>query len=112
MIHKQLVNDENQEQTEGIVVRWYHWGILISLDMIGPFSQDAYIPNIPTMEKDLNASHFEMNLTLQSNWILKAVASLAIGYISDKVGRKPTLFTSLFLYILATVACSMCTNSW
>eukprot|EP01046_Picozoa_sp_COSAG06_P032179 COSAG06_NODE_3197_length_5701_cov_5.984470_1_plen_149_part_10 len=32
------------------------WLILLSLNAIGPFSSDAYLPNLPDIEKDLGTS--------------------------------------------------------
>jgi hypothetical protein len=39
-------------------LRWYHWLICVSLDMLGPFSTDSYIPNLPEMVDDLHTTAF------------------------------------------------------
>lgn len=101
-----------QPHPKEVTIRWYHWAILISIDMIGPFSQDAYIPNMPQMQEDLDMIRFGMMLTLQANWVVKAFTQLSIGWISDRLGRKPTLFFTLCLYMMGTFVCSVCTEGW
>ena len=55
-------------------LRWYHWVVVVLVDMIGPFSTDSYIPNLPQMTKDLHTTASLAGATLQFNWIVKASA--------------------------------------
>ena len=71
-------------------LRWYHWVVVVLVDMIGPFSTDSYIPNLPQMTKDLHTTASLAGATLQFNWIVKAVSTVAIGFLSDRpaIGRR------------------------
>ena len=39
-------------------LRWYLWLLLLSVDMIGPFSTDAYLPNIPKVLPTLSYYYY------------------------------------------------------
>lgn len=83
--------------------RWVFWLIIISIQMLGPFSTDTYIPNIPTMVKEFNTSDFAAGLTLQVNWVVRGICGLVIGLCSDRCGRRPVFFYSFAIYIIGTV---------
>ena len=80
-------------------LRWYLWLLLLSVDMIGPFSTDAYLPNIPKMRDDLGCSLALATLTLQANWVVNALASSAVGALSDRLGRRPVLLAAMLCYV-------------
>ena len=37
------------------VLRPWHWLLIACIDIIGPFSTDSYIPNLPEMARELDA---------------------------------------------------------
>ena len=88
--------------------KWYHWFLIAAIDIIGPFSTDSYIPNLPEMSKELDAPAELGGLTLQANWLAKGVATLAIGKLADsrRVGRKGALLGAFLFYVAGTAACS------
>ena len=75
------------------VLRPWHWLLIACIDIIGPFSTDSYIPNLPEMARELDAPTWLAGLTLQANWLAKGVGTLAIGPLSDspRVGRRVVL---------------------
>ena len=78
--------------------------------MIGPFSTDSYIPNLPEMVDDLRTTNLMAGLTIQLNWIVKGFANILLGRLSDFVGRKPVILVSFVIYIASTAACSLAPN--
>ena len=65
-----------------------HYLILISLNCIGAFSSDCYIPNLSDVVDDLHANDQQVSLTIQINWIMLGVATPVVGHLSDVHGRK------------------------
>ena len=63
------------KQTE---LRWWHWVVLSSVSVLGPFSTDSYIPNLPQMASELACSQSLAGLTLQVNWIVSGLAMVAV----------------------------------
>jgi len=95
------------------VLRWWHWGVIISVSIIGPFSTDSYIPSLPTMTRELATSTVWAGLTLQLNWVSKGVGNIILGRVSDATGRRPMIVAAFCIYCVATLGCSFApTISW
>ena len=77
--------------------------------MIGPFSTDSYIPNLPQMTKDLHTTASLAGATLQFNWIVKAVSTVAIGFLSDRpaIGRRRAILGAFVFYVVGTAGCAL-----
>ncbi|KAJ1448830.1 major facilitator superfamily domain-containing protein [Pelagophyceae sp. CCMP2097] len=86
--------------------KWYQWPILVSIDMIGPFATDAYIPNIPQMHRDFGCLLVLATLTLQINWVFNAFSNSGCGTLSDKYGRRKVLIVALLLFIGGSGICA------
>ncbi|KAJ8612519.1 hypothetical protein CTAYLR_003718 [Chrysophaeum taylorii] len=91
-----------------IRLRWYHWAVVAAVDVIGPFSTDSYLPNLPRVKKDLSATSIEAGLGLQANWVAKGLATVVVGAMADsaKFGRRGAILWSLALFVVGTAACS------
>ena len=76
-----------------------HYLILISLNSIGAFSSDCYVPNLSQVGKDLSATDQQVSLTIQINWILLGLATPIIGHLSDVHGRKRVVCVTMLIYI-------------
>lgn len=89
--------------------RWWHWFLIACIDIIGPFSTDSYIPNLPAMARELDAPPWLAGLTLQANWLAKGAATLVIGKLADSraVGRRGALLGAFVFYVAGTVGCSL-----
>lgn len=81
--------------------------LLAVLVSMGPLSTDMYLPSLPWIARDLNASEAQTQLTLSVFLIGFAGGQIVYGPISDRFGRKPVLLTGLCLFILATALCAM-----
>ncbi|CAE7809094.1 ydgK [Symbiodinium sp. CCMP2592] len=70
------------------------------------FTTDQYVPSLPQMKVDLDATQSLMSLTVQMNFIVKALFGLLAASLSDRIGRRPVLLFCLVLLSLASFCCA------
>ena len=80
--------------------------ILGLLAAVGPFAIDMYIPALPTIAADLQATTAATQMTLMSFFVAFGICQIAYGPISDMVGRKPPLYFGLVLFTIGSVGCA------
>src|SRR3979490_1907065 len=81
--------------------------VLGLLSAIGPFAIDMYLPALPTIAADLNASTAATQMTLMAFFIAFGVGQLGYGPRADMGGRKPPLYFGLTLFTLGSVGCAL-----
>jgi MFS transporter, DHA1 family, multidrug resistance protein len=87
--------------------------ILGSLSWIGPFAIDMYLPAMPIIAADLNASVAASQATLMAFFISFGISQLFYGAASDVFGRKPPLYVGLSIFAVASLGCAFSpTISW
>lgn len=84
--------------------------ILGLMSTIGPFAIDMYLPALPTIAGDFDATVAAAQLTLTSYFIAFAVAQLFYGPASDMFGRKPPIYFGLGLFAAASIGCVFAPN--
>ena len=72
-----------------------------------PISTDLYLPALPTLKLDLNASMSQAQLTLTGMLLAFGVSQLFWGPLSDRWGRRPVLLCGLSAFTLAAVFCTL-----
>jgi DHA1 family bicyclomycin/chloramphenicol resistance-like MFS transporter len=80
--------------------------VLGSLSWLGPFAIDMYLPALPVLAEDLNASVSASQATLMAFFISFGVSQLVYGPVSDVVGRKPPLYFGLTIFAAASMGCA------
>lgn len=75
---------------------------LAGLGAFGSLVNDLYLPTLPQMRVDFHASRSVVQLGLSFVMIGLGFGELFWGPLSDKMGRKPVLFMSLTLFIIAS----------
>jgi DHA1 family bicyclomycin/chloramphenicol resistance-like MFS transporter len=80
--------------------------IILSSTVI-PFSIDMYTPAVPSLPGYFNTTEQMVNFTLMGFFLVMTVASLLFGPVSDRVGRKPVLVTSLIVYTAGGILCAL-----
>jgi len=80
--------------------------VLGLLTMFGPLSLDLYLPALPQLADDLNASPSAAQLSITACLVGLAFGQLVAGPMSDRLGRKRPLIVGLLAYVLASVACA------
>jgi DHA1 family bicyclomycin/chloramphenicol resistance-like MFS transporter len=81
--------------------------VLGLLSAVGPFAIDMYLPALPTIAADLQASAPAVQMTLMSFFVAFGVCQLVYGPVSDMVGRKPPLYAGLSLFIAGSIGCAL-----
>ena len=81
--------------------------VLGGLTMFGPLSLDLYLPALPQLADDLNASASAAQLSITACLVGLAVGQLVAGPLSDRLGRKRPLIMGLVAYLLASIACAL-----
>jgi MFS transporter, DHA1 family, multidrug resistance protein len=84
--------------------------VLIIVSMIGPLSLNILLPSMPGLAQALEASRFEVQLTLSLFLASQAISQLFIGGLADRFGRRPVMIASLVLFFAASVAASFATS--
>lgn len=77
---------------------------------ISPLAMNIYLPSLPGLAADLQASDAQVQLTLSVYLFAVAVTQLIIGPLSDRYGRRPVLIWGLVAFLVATVFCRFATS--
>lgn len=81
-------------------------GLLTILVALGQIATGTYLPSLPSLVADLQATPAEVNLTLTVFLAAFAVSQLIYGPLSDRFGRRRVLLGGLCIYLAASVACT------
>jgi MFS transporter, DHA1 family, multidrug resistance protein len=81
--------------------------VLGMLSTFGPLSLDLYLPALPELAEDLNASASAAQLSITACLVGLAVGQLVAGPLSDRLGRRRPLIVGLVGFVLASVACAL-----
>ena len=74
--------------------------LLAALTAVGPLSTDMYLPSLPDIARDLNASTPQVQLTISAFLVGFACGQILYGPVSDRLGRKPVLLTIAILSLV------------
>src|SRR5579884_2691590 len=84
--------------------------LLAGLSAVGPLTTDMYLPSLPAIARELDASTTEVGLTISAYLIGFAAGQILYGPVSDRHGRKPVLLGAIALYTAASLACALSTS--
>jgi len=76
------------------------------LSTFGPISLDLYLPSLPELATDLDASTSSAQLTITACLLGLAVGQLVAGPLSDQFGRRRPLLIGLVAYLFTSLACA------
>ena len=74
---------------------------------MGPLAIDMYLPALPSIARDLQASPVLVQASLAAYFIGIAMGQALYGPFSDRWGRKPALYLGLSVFTLSSVACAL-----
>ncbi|SOH93922.1 MFS transporter, DHA1 family, bicyclomycin/chloramphenicol resistance protein [Monaibacterium marinum] len=84
--------------------------LLVALGAFPPLTMDLYLPALPHMTDTFATSRAMVNMTLGAYMAAFAIGMLFWGPLSERTGRKPILFTTLAIYITASILCALSFN--
>jgi MFS transporter, DHA1 family, multidrug resistance protein len=113
MANRSLPSISKREQIEYQVTPFQGWRrvrlvvILGALSAFGPLSIDMYLPSLPSLNRDLQASASTAQLTLSTCLLGLALGQVIAGPLSDSLGRRRPLLVGLVAYIVASLLCAV-----
>jgi len=81
--------------------------IVALLTMIGPFTIDTYLPSFPAIEAEFGVSRALLSQSLAFYLAAFGIFTLVWGPLSDRLGRRTVVISSLLLYLFASLGCAM-----
>lgn len=81
--------------------------VLGMLAFVGPFTIDMYLPALPRIAEDLDATIAAAQMTLTAYFIAFGIAQLVYGPLADWLGRKPPIYAGLALFIVGCIGCAI-----
>jgi len=84
-----------------------HFVVLLLALLLGlqAVTTDLYLPALPAIRDNLDASMGEIQLTLTALLLAFGISQLLWGPLSDRFGRRPILLVGMSAYVLASLAC-------
>ena len=86
---------------------WLVIGLLALLLGLQPVTTDLYLPALPALKDQLQASMAQSQLTLMALLLSFGCSQLVWGPLSDRWGRRPVLLAGLAAYVLAALGCAL-----
>jgi DHA1 family bicyclomycin/chloramphenicol resistance-like MFS transporter len=81
--------------------------IVALLTMIGPFTIDTYLPSFPAIEAEFGVSRALLSQSLAFYLAAFAISTLVWGPLSDRLGRRAVVVSTLLLYLFASLGCAL-----
>jgi len=81
--------------------------LLALLAMFGPFTIDAFFPAFHAVQRELDATPWQMQQTISVYLVAYAVMSLFHGPVSDAVGRRRVILVGVTGFLFASIGCAM-----
>lgn len=85
--------------------------LLAALVAFGPLSIDMYLPSLPLIASDLQASQADIQLTISAFLVGLFFGMLFYGPLSDKFGRRKLLLGGITLYLVASIGCFLASSA-
>jgi DHA1 family bicyclomycin/chloramphenicol resistance-like MFS transporter len=86
-------------------IRALHVLILGGLSALGPLSTDMYLPALPALSRELEATMSQTQLTLSAGILGLALGQVIAGPSSDALGRRRPLLIGVAAFALASLLC-------
>ncbi|TNF68638.1 MAG: Bcr/CflA family efflux MFS transporter [Gammaproteobacteria bacterium] len=74
------------------------------------FALDIYVPSIPIIKEYFNASQISVQLTVSLFLLMTGLGQLFMGPLSDQIGRRKIVLTSIIIFIIGSIICTVANN--
>lgn len=85
--------------------------IVVALSIIAPFSIDTYLPSLPDIAREFDASDFYLQQTLSLYLIAFGAMTLVYGPLSDTFGRRSVVLVSAAVYVASSIGCALAASA-
>ncbi|MFT4084263.1 MAG: MFS transporter [Nocardioides sp.] len=86
--------------------------IVAAITAFAPLSMDLYLPGLPDLEADLDASGAAAHATVTACIAGLALGQLVSGLSSPGRKRRPSLLVAMSVWVTVTVLCAFAQNIW
>ncbi|NKN36615.1 multidrug effflux MFS transporter [Agrobacterium sp. a22-2] len=87
-----------------------HIVTLVLIAGLSALSMNIFLPSLPDMAAFFDVDYAVMQLAVSGYLAGIAVLQIAIGPLSDRYGRRPTMIASLIVLLVATLVCIFATS--
>lgn len=84
--------------------------VLVGIAALAPIAVDIFLPSMPAMSREFDASEGTLSLAVTLFIIAFAGAQLFWGPFSDRAGRRPALLAGLALFVGGSLLCLVATG--
>lgn len=78
---------------------------LTLLTALAALTLNMILPSLPAMSRELGARESAVALVVSGYMLVSALFQLALGPVSDRLGRRPVMLAALALFVVASVGC-------
>ncbi|KAL1932431.1 hypothetical protein VTP01DRAFT_8109 [Rhizomucor pusillus] len=78
-----------------------------STGLISPLSANMYLPALPEVEKDLNATTELVNITVTVYMVFQGLSPTFWGSLADRWGRRPVILGTMAVYVGANIGLAL-----
>ena len=82
------------------------------LAMLQPLATSFYLPALPSLAADLDATVPQAQLTVSAALIGLAVGQFLLGSLSDRWGRRRLMIAGMALFVVASLLCAIAPSMW
>ncbi|MBA3042181.1 MAG: multidrug effflux MFS transporter [Alphaproteobacteria bacterium] len=87
-----------------------HIVTLVAIAGLSALTMNIFLPSLPSMAKDFGVTYGTIQILISGYIAMTAVVQIAIGPLSDRFGRRPTVIGSLVILLVATLVCMVATD--
>lgn len=81
--------------------------LLAAVSTLGPYTIDSFFPSLRAIGAELDVTQLQAQQILTAFMLPYAFMSLVHGSLSDALGRRRVVLVALFLYVLASLGCTL-----
>jgi DHA1 family bicyclomycin/chloramphenicol resistance-like MFS transporter len=81
--------------------------LLMSATVSSQLAVTIFLPSLPTIARSFDVAYGTAQLTLSVYLFAFAFAQLAVGPLSDSMGRRPVLLASLVVFTIGSICCAL-----